>query len=371
MTPLRHKSQPSEDAAEENRALLSTAPVDRRGAIAGVAGALLAACARGPGNSPSIAFTRIPQADAGGGDKHDIIEGRVSGARPGQQIVLYARSGNWWLQPVTNHPFTRIQPNAGWTNATHLGSEYAALLVDPSYRPLPAVNALPAIGGAVSAVAVVKGANAPPSRFLRFSGYEWRVRDKPSARGGGNAYDTANAWTDESGALHLRIAKQSGKWTCAEVTLTRSLGYGTYSFVVRDISQLEPAAVFSIFTYDYAAADQNYGEMGTEISRWGDPASKNAQYILQPYYVPNNVARFTAPAGPLTYTFHWEPGRIAFTTLRGSRGGAVPIAAHAFSSGVPVHGIESIRMNVYVFVSGHVPLERGTEVVVEKFEYLP
>ena len=44
------------------------------------------------GRKVSLEFTRIPQADVGGSDKHDIIEGRVIGALAGEQIVLYARS---------------------------------------------------------------------------------------------------------------------------------------------------------------------------------------------------------------------------------------------------------------------------------------
>ncbi len=346
----------------------------RRSAVLAVTSLLLVGCGlRQARNQPSIEFTRIPQADEGGREKHDIIEGRVAGARPGQLIVLYARSGTWWVQPLVSHPFTKIQANSKWTNATHLGTEYAALLVDPAYRPPPSTTALPTPGGAVSAVAIAKGASSPPSVSVHFSGYEWRVRDAPSSRGGVNNYDPANAWTDASGALHLRIAKAAGKWTCAEVSLTRSLGYGTYSFVVRDASHLEPAAVFGMFTWDYSGADQNYREVDIEISRFGDPASKNAEYVVQPYYVPANVARFAAPSGALTHSFHWEPGRVSFRTVRGSQagGGARAVAEHVFTSGVPSHGIESIRMNLYVYGSAQVPLENGAEVVIEKFEYLP
>src|SRR5262249_45063544 len=126
---------------------------------------------------PSIEFSRVPQADEGGRDKHDIIEGRVTGARPGQQIVLYARRGKWWLQPLVNHPFTKIQPNAKWINATHLGTEYAALLVEPGFHPPTATDPLPARGGEVAAVAIVKGQSSPPSKSLQFSGYEWRGCD--------------------------------------------------------------------------------------------------------------------------------------------------------------------------------------------------
>jgi hypothetical protein len=309
---------------------------------------------------PSIAFTRVPQADEGGREKHDIIEGRVTGARPGQQIVLYARSGTWWVQPLVSQPFTKIGPNSKWTNATHLGTEYAALLVDSRYRPPATANVLPAVGGAVSAVAITKGASSPPSVSLRVSGYEWRVRDAPSSRGAWNAYDPANAWTDKSGALHLRIARVSGKWTCAEVSLTRSLGYGTYSFVVRDTSQLEPAAVFGMFTWDYSGEDQNYREVDIEISRFGDPTSKNAEYVVQPYYVAANVFRFSTPSGVVTHSFHWKPGRISFRTVRGSQASAgARVAEYAFTSGIPSHGIESIRMNLYIFGTAKVPLKNG------------
>jgi hypothetical protein len=40
--------------------------------------------------------------------------------------------------------------------------------------------------------------------------------------------------------------------------------------------------------------------MSIEISRWGDHAKKDAQYLLQPYYVAANVHRFNQPAGTTT-----------------------------------------------------------------------
>jgi len=297
----------------------------------------------------------------------------VKGNRPGQQIILYARSGKWWLQPLVNQPFTKIQPSGIWTNATHLGTEYAALLVEPGFRPSAMVDELPSRGADVAAVAIVKGQSSPPSKMLQFSGYEWRVRNAPSNRGGQNFYDPGNAWVDTSGAMHLRISKVDEKWQCAEVSLNRSLGYGTYSFTTRDISQLEPVAVFAMFTFDYAGADQNYREVNIEISRWSDPVSHNAQYVVQPYYVPTNVVRFTAPAGTLTHSFRWESGRISFRTVRGAGvdAEARPVAEQVFTSGVPSPGIESVRMALYIFSSSNIPLRNGAEVVIEKFEYLP
>jgi hypothetical protein len=238
------------------------------------------------------------------------------------------------------------------------------------------MDALPNPGGDVAAIAIAEGATSGPAMSppLLFSGYEWRVRNAPSNRGDTtNIYDPANAWTDDSGALHLRIAKQSGVWTCAEVILTRSLGYGTYSFVVRDTSHLEPAAVFAMFTWDYAGDDQNNREMDIEISRWGDPASKNAQYEIQPFYVPANVARFTVPSGVLTHSFRWEPGGASFKTVRGSVTDSVSqvISEHVFTSGVPSAGVESVRMALYVYGKTDNPVQNDAEVIIEKFEYLP
>src|SRR5215203_1576123 len=80
----------------------------------------------------SIEITRVPSASAGGPDQLDLIEGRVAGAPPGQQIVLFARGAEkWWVQPIANQPFTAIHPDSTWRSWTHLGAAYAALLVEP------------------------------------------------------------------------------------------------------------------------------------------------------------------------------------------------------------------------------------------------
>ena len=226
------------------------------------------------------------------------------------------------------------------------------------------------------AVSATKGKEdvSAAAKTLHFSGYEWEVRRMASERGGStNAFDPANAWTDESGFLHLRIAQNAGQWTCAEVKLAHSLGYGSYRFVVREISHLEPAAVFGIFTWDDAIADQNHREMDIEISRWGDAASKNAQYVIQPYYVPANVVRFIAPSGALIHSFRWDPDKASFQTSRRAATGTGSrlVAEHAFTSGVPAPGDESIHLNLYVYGHAKTTLQNGAEVVIEKFEYLP
>src|ERR1700733_12872405 len=134
-----------------------------------------------------IEFIKIPNADTGGPSKLDLIKGRVNGAKPGQRIVIYASSGGvWWGQPLVNKPYTEIQADSQWSSSIHLGMEYAALLVEPGYEPLPTIKVLPEQGGKVVAIAIAKGKGLPPpvAKTLHFSGYDWDVRQEPSRRGG-------------------------------------------------------------------------------------------------------------------------------------------------------------------------------------------
>lgn len=346
----------------------SWAAIGRRQALGIVPLVLCQACQRGRSrNARSIEFTRIPQTNPDGSALNDIIEGRVTGASPDQKVVLYAKTGKWWVQPLVDQPMTDIRPNFKWTNATHLGTHYAALLVKAGYRPSSALESMPQLDDNVLAVAIVPGARQPPSPVTDFCGYGWRLRDAPSSRGGRNVYSPTNISVDEKGAMHLRISKTEKDWSCAEASLTQSLGYGTYEFVVRGLETLEPSAVFAMFTYDYAGGALHNREMSTEISRWGNLEQENAQYILQPYYVASNMHRFNVPAGVLTFSVRWEQGRAIFRTLRGSN----LISEHVFTAGVPSPGIESMRVVLYVYRDASIQLEHPMEVVIERFTYLP
>jgi len=326
----------------------------------------------------SIEFTKIPPAAQGGRERVDTIAGRVVGARPGQQIVIYARSGPWWVQPWPDRPFIAIGADGTWSTETHLGFEYAALLVDQDYRPPPTMDVAPTQGGPVVLVKLVKGLGEPqlaPTKPLHFSGYDWKVRTIASDRGGmNNLYSGDNAWVDAAGALHVSIFKKQNEWSCAEVVLDRSLGYGTYLLTVGDTSRLEPAAVFSLTTFDDYGGDQYYREMDIEIGRWGNALSKsNAQYGIQPFYVPGNVFPFNVPSGTVTHSMRWESGRASFKTWRGSsmNPAGSGVIDHEFNSGIPSPGRERAQLLFYVVASEKYPMQRNSEVVIEKFQYLP
>lgn len=335
-----------------------------------------AACHSSGGRAPEIRITRVPNADPGGPEKLDYIEGTVSNSQPDQHIVLYAHSGPWWVQPFTDKTATNILPDGTWKNSTHLGTEYAALLVDANYTPPARISALPSVGNGVMAVTTLPGkaTGAVASKTIHFSGYDWTVRSADSGRGGEtNAYDVSNAWVDDKGLLHLRTSQLNGRWTCAEVALTRSLGYGEYKFVVRDSAHLPPSAVVTLLTFDDQGTQDSASEVDIELSRWGDAKRKNTQYVIQPYYVPENVFRFESPASTMTHSFHWEPGRVTFQSASGASLGsnARQVATHVFSSGIPVPSKETVRINLYDFQHLRHPSQPPAEVVIEKFEYLP
>ncbi len=325
---------------------------------------------------PEVQITEVPPADPGGPQKLDFIAGSVHGAQAGEQIVLYAHSGVWYVQPFTNQPLTKILPDGSWRNSTHLGLEYAALLVDSSYRPQSRISALPNVGNGVIAIAVAKGRAKVPvvQKVLHFSGYDWLVR----AAGGNPAgepvdYDQDNAWVDGNGFLHLHMGNRNGRWSCAEVNLTRSLGYGTYRFVIQDTARLNPSAVVGFYTWDDLRSGDFRNELDIELSRWGDPKNKNAQYVVQPFYVAENLYRFEAPPGIVTHTFRWEPGKASFKSVRGTglEAGASAFGEHVFTSDIPIPASETIHINLYEFHHLKSPSQQPAEVVIEKFEYLP
>jgi hypothetical protein len=351
---------------------------------------VLTGCHSSPANSaPTLAFSKVPAAYQQGpyeihifrdrDYKTDIIEGRATGARPGQRIVLYRKTdGRWGVDRRSSQAFTNIEPDGRWKASIQLGTQYAALLVDPTYSPPGQTESLPIVGNGVVALAVVNGEGPAPvlpsPKILNFSGYEWTTSAGPIFRAGSrNFFDPANVWTDERGALHLRISGSPGRWAAAEVKLTRSLGYGTYRFEVRDVSHLEPSAVLTLITWDGVGTESNRRELDVELSRWGYVDNDNAHYVVQPYYVPANIVRFRVPSGTFTHSFRWEPGQVTFSTTAGSANSSSArlVSQHVFTSGVPSPVGKSVRISLYVFHQGQIPLKNENEVVIDKFEYLP
>src|SRR6476660_7153399 len=155
---------------------------------------VLTGCHSSSRNSAStVAFSKVPAAQEShynidiiedGDYTKDIIEGRTTGARPGQRIVLYAKTdGRWGVCRQSGQPFTDIESDGRWKASVHLGIQYAALLVDQTYNPPQQTESLPIVGKGVVALAVANGEGPSPvlpsPKIVNFSGYEWTTSAGP------------------------------------------------------------------------------------------------------------------------------------------------------------------------------------------------
>ncbi len=278
--------------------------------------------------------------------------------------------------PVSAAGSTDFAEDGNWRTAPHLGTDYGALLVEPDYHPaLKTKSSLPKPNGQIAAMVVSKGAPTQTVRDLvKFSGYDWSVRQGTADRYGAKSdYEPSNVWIDSDGYLHLRIVREPNRTVCADLSLTRSLGYGTYSFKVRDVARLEPAAALSFRTWDDKDTVEDHREMDIELSRWGNLSLKNADYVVQPFFFPENKIFYIAPPGPLVLSLHWEEGRATFQTVRdGGRDlRRQTEIKKSFTVGIPEPGNELVNINFCDFKYSKVPLGKGAEVVIENFQFLP
>lgn len=227
----------------------------------------------------------------------------------------------------------------------------------------------------VAAVIVLSAASTACAREISFSGYTWTVKNSGSAVGPGpNVFSdsTDNVWVDSAGRLHLKIVKRGNTWTCAEVIAKASFGYGTY-WVVYDtpVDALDPSVVLALFTWSNRQA-YHHREIDIELSRWGDPNSLNAQYVVQPYWVSSRIHRWEVPGGaPTSHGFRWAPDSVLLQSY-GGRGADLPLQSWQYAGRkVPVPGGETPRMNLWLF-HGSPPTDgQPVEVIISKFEWVP
>jgi hypothetical protein len=104
-----------------------------------------------------VVITSVPPVHPGGPEEMERIEGKVTVKCGECRVILFAKGGDtWWVQPFADSAYTPVV-DGKWGNDTHLGTEYAAMLVTREYVPPAKAASLPKEGNGVVAVTVVPG----------------------------------------------------------------------------------------------------------------------------------------------------------------------------------------------------------------------
>jgi hypothetical protein len=286
-------------------------------------------------------------------------------------VVIYAQTNVYWVQPYSSSYQTYIGCDGAFSNSTHGGHHYCALLAKRSWAAPSTMGYLPPVGEDILAVAC-----APEGpRTLQFADYAWQVKQAGDVEvdPGPNCFSDRleNVWTDEAGRLHLKITHTGDNWCCAEVFTEQYLGFGLYEFEVESpIGQMDPSVVFAGFNY----SDQ-LDEIDIEFSRWGNPAADNAQYVVQPWDHAGNRHRFNlALAGAKScHKFNWLSDRVEFSSYQGGFADSGDVIQSWAYDGpdVPEPDIERMRFNLWLYNGAPPTDQQEVEVIVTDFRFTP
>jgi hypothetical protein len=147
--------------------------------------------------------------------------------------------------------------------------------------------------------------------------------------------------------MHLRITKQQGRWSCAQVDLNCSLRYGTYRLLVRDTSHLEPAAVFSMTTFDQWGMTSISAKWTWRSVVGVTPPTRTMLSMRSNPFTCLEMFRHLRlrPALSLTSCAGSPGAPLLRLSAEYSRNGKGPVVAeHHFSSGVPTPGQERVQL---------------------------
>ncbi len=109
-----------------------------------------------PISKANISITVVPPAGEGDPMKTYPISGSVTQADVYRcKVVVFALAGNmaWYVQPTPDGAFTPVGTDGKWQTRSHPGLQYAAVLVEPTFKlPPNPTGGLPSVGGDVLAV---------------------------------------------------------------------------------------------------------------------------------------------------------------------------------------------------------------------------
>ncbi len=133
------------------------------------------------------------------------------------------------------------------------------------------------------------------NRQLRFSGYQWVVKESTERVGpGDNIFSGSkrNVNVNCFGYLNIGLSRTGNDITCSEIVSVDSFSFGTYTFeLAKNSFDFHNSLVLGLFLYNHAVAPL-YNEVDIEFSKWNVPVNVNTQYIVYDSEVRPSKARF-------------------------------------------------------------------------------
>ena len=294
----------------------------------------VAACVPGTAlaGPPSIEITAVPPYGVDG-----VIQGAVTGVDFGDYRVapyIQIEGLGWWTKPTLRDPTVEILPDGTFRADVATGgldnraTIYLVALI-PAEVPPPAAEGTPGVPASLARIALATDVVERYGRILEFAGWTWGIKEAPTPVGPGPnrfSFLKDDVFVDKAGHIHLTLRFHDGLWWSTEIILLEDLGFGTYSLSTASrLDILDANVTFAAFLWDPFGDEQNVPgspnrEFDSEDSRWGNPADPtNAQFVVQPFDVRDNLSRYTLPdlsLDPnLQRSFTWTQCRISFVAL--------------------------------------------------------
>ena len=216
---------------------------------------------------------------------------------------------------------------------------------------------------------------------IEFAGYTWTVRSGQGGPGP-NTWDENNAWLDSSTNLHLKISRREGKWSCAEATMRKRLGFGQYQFrVTGHLDRFDDNVVLGLFNYPTrdVGADATH-EIDIEFARWGNAMNPMGNYTVWPVVKSLKQAsksfRFMLTDEQTTHRFTWTGEGVKFQSLQGhyddehlqiSTWVYSPVDAPQRVSQQPM----PVHINLWLFKGMPPKNSHEVEVIIHQFKFTP
>ncbi len=221
-----------------------------------------------------------------------------------------------------------------------------------------------------------------PGKDIEFGGYTWTVRSGTGGPGP-NAWSENNVWIDAATNLHLRITQRDGKWSCAEVTMRKRLGFGRYQFQVNGrLDQLDDNVVLGLFNYPTSdVGPDGTHEIDIEFARWGNHRNPMGNYTVWPVEKSlKQVSKsfpFTLADDRTTHWFVWSREGVNFRSLKGYNNGegGEEITNWSYRPDEPGPRVSQqpmpIHINLWMFKGTAPKNGQEVEVIIHQFKFTP